>query len=735
MITVQDNFIRLNVWETANNASYVTLTMALEKNDAHPIRNVVGTLRIGGKRVTIDRTTSANYDGAGTVLYTWSASIPYDNDNVMTLTTSFEGSYEIYNTPTQAAWNYNSVNRVGYYTATRPVTKSISTNKSTVTLGTDSVTITTSGGSSGALTWKVGNNAAQTIATVGNTTTTWSPTLATAGMSQAMSSVPNSASMTCTLTWNGVSKNITLKIPDNSSTKPSVSIAMAVAGSTVGGLYVQGKSNAKATVTANGKYGATIPSTGYSISLNGQTYTSNPATSGLLNTAGTNTCTVTVTDSRGFQSTASQTFTVTAYSSPKINNVSIYRSNASNIADVSGTYITFKFTPAITALANNNAKNYGIEVRQVGSSWPSPTTGVLSSYTAAATYTSAQVSATTLYEARAYIQDSFEKVYSTVVMIPTAEVIMDFNTAGTGGGIGMYTQKENQLDIAWNVAIHGDRTAMDVTNGLVFRDASNNVTASYPADGMPLQDLESKNLIHNTEPTQTKNGLTFTMYANGTVWVSGTATADTYVTLDSAIVPSKSGSYILSGCPSGGAPSTYRLYIENTSASVQGTDYGSTATMTLTGGTTYRAVILVRSGTTMGKSYAPMLRKASVADSTYVPYAPPVSSLPGKLDWVQLLDKKNIPTTETAYTCNYSSYGAIAIVMRNYSNFMKVMEVPTNWFLNTTSGQRIYFGDSTFTPTQWEIRANGSNSVYIKASAAATNWGVTIYGIRILPNT
>lgn len=113
------------------------------------------------------------------------------------------------------------------------------------------------------------------------------------------------------------------------------------------------------------------------------------------------------------------------------------------------------------------------------------------------------MSATTLYEARAYIQDSFEKVYSAVVTIPTAEVIMDFNADGTGGGIGMYTQKAGQLDIAWDIVTHGSHMQLD-TNGLRYFGPSGNVTGEYPASG-PAQ----------ARGTATSNGGTKTITFSG----------------------------------------------------------------------------------------------------------------------------------------------------------------------------------------------------------------------------
>lgn len=345
-----------------------------------------------------------------------------------------------------------------------PSSPTITTASSSVTLGS-SVNITTANGTSGAMTATIGNHT-ETIMTVGNGTNAWSPTLATWG------TYVTGSSAVATLRWNNVSTTITVAMPENSSTKPTISSIGTTPVNDLSGLYVQSRSKVTVNVTASGKYGASI--TAYKITMNGVTYNANGATSGVLNNSGTNTISVTVTDSRGFTATSSTTITVEAYSAPTLSGVSIYRSDSSGNADASGTYLRYIFTPTITSVSGNNAKNYRLQRRAQGTtSWTNTTLTALTDYTSQKTQTvNASLSTTTVYEARLYIQDSFQTVYSTIFTIPTAAVIMDFNTAGTGGGIGMYTQAAGRLDIGWNVKVHG---TIDSTN--------------YPAAGLAATDL------------------------------------------------------------------------------------------------------------------------------------------------------------------------------------------------------------------------------------------------------
>ena len=134
-----------------------------------------------------------------------------------------------------------------------------------------------------------------------------------------------------------------------------------------------------------------------------------------------------------------------------------------------------------------------------------------------------------------------------------------------------------------------------------------------------------KNLINNIETTQTINGITYTVNDDGSVLVNGTATALTILNIignNTFTLPA--GIYTLSGCPSGGSNSTYRLDI-NDGARTEWRDYGNSSAFALTEDTLIRNVrIRIASGATIDNLlFKPMLEKGSQA-TPYSPYFTPI---------------------------------------------------------------------------------------------------------------
>ena len=143
---------------------------------------------------------------------------------------------------------------------------------------------------------------------------------------------------------------------------------------------------------------------------------------------------------------------------------------------------------------------------------------------------------------------------------------------------------------------------------------------------------QRKNLLKNTAVSKTQNGVTFTVNADGTVSVSGTATAG--VTLPIGQVGVEKGrTYAVSGCPEGGAALTYRLdarYYKRGTITTIGSalDIGDGTIVTLPDDADdNRLLIYIRIGDGTdggGRIFAPMLRYAEITDDTYEPYKPSV---------------------------------------------------------------------------------------------------------------
>lgn len=134
--------------------------------------------------------------------------------------------------------------------------------------------------------------------------------------------------------------------------------------------------------------------------------------------------------------------------------------------------------------------------------------------------------------------------------------------------------------------------------------------------------LGAKNLLPNTATTQTINGVTFTVNADGSVTVNGAATAQAVFSLyhENQSCP-YIGKAILSGCPSGGSGSTFDLRITDDSVS-SNTDYGDGVNIGITSTGSWTVAIVIRNGYTANNLiFKPIIRLASDPDSTYVPYA------------------------------------------------------------------------------------------------------------------
>ena len=179
----------------------------------------------------------------------------------------------------------------------------------------------------------------------------------------------------------------------------------------------------------------------------------------------------------------------------------------------------------------------------------------------------------------------------------------------------------------------------------------------------------AKNLIPYPFPAlyfaggvKTSNGITFTDMGDGTVKVNGTATGTAILqfALTNYGLPIEGGKkYTLSGCPSGGSASTYKMDArkEANGTTVIAEDIGEGVTFIAPSYSDGYIQIIIRigTGTTMTNAiFKPMLRLASIQDDTYVPYVPTNKELLScKLNGI--MGAKNLlpyPYYETTKTSN-----------------------------------------------------------------------------------
>ncbi len=230
------------------------------------------------------------------------------------------------------------------------------------------------------------------------------------------------------------------------------------------GLYVQGYSKAQLTANgATGAYGSSI--TGYSIAGKA----TNPATTEILYTAGTNTFYATVTDSRGRTSDAvSCAVTVTAYVIPSITGVLAQRaSNSGGTLDDEGTYCKCTLSYSWSAIGSN-ARTTAVDYREVGTStWTSGSTSLITSggYVVLGSGTTFAVDKS--YDLRFTVDDSISGLVYAYGILYTAKYIIDFKAGGNGVAFGGVSTLDNTVEVAPNWKLQAKRAVFTSTNDAV----------------------------------------------------------------------------------------------------------------------------------------------------------------------------------------------------------------------------------------------------------------------------
>ena len=304
--------------------------------------------------------------------------------------------------------------------------------------------------------------------------------------------IPNNASGTGTLTCKTYSGStligtqavtFTATVPSNSTTQPSDTIAVSPVSSLAApfnGLYIQGRTKAKITHTASGKYGATIKS--YAAKVDGQTYTGKAPTTDILATPGTLTITGTATDSRGITGTATTSITVLAYTPPSVerntstNALICARALADGTLDDDGTALYVACSRKFSAINGNNGASVQVRYKAESGEWSDWVTffaertsgdnyaGIIAGITLAVEYP---------YTIELRAVDKLGESGGTLSFaVPTSEATVDLGEGGNSLGVGRraHVGTEKRLDVAWdsnfekNVRVDGDLFVGDLTS-------------------------------------------------------------------------------------------------------------------------------------------------------------------------------------------------------------------------------------------------------------------------------
>ena len=303
------------------------------------------------------------------------------------------------------------------------------------------------------LTAAMANNTETIVTKVSTTSISWNPSVATWAprITSAMSaSCVYTLTTYCSNTVIGsATKTVTWSLP-SASVAPTLSLSVVDNNgyaSHFNNKYIIGKSAFKVTATPSYKYGATQSS--LSISANGSTYSSSPATTGAVK-SGQTTISSTVKDSRGQTASASTTVTLLAYSAPGLS-VNVQRCQSDGTADNNGAYCKVTSTYTITALDNINTRSLDVKYKKASAGTYTTVSRTINDYTGTDTYIfSADTDSS--YNIQVVLSDYFGSTTVTK-SVGTISVVFDLHNSGTGMAFGKVAESANLLDIAWPVWI------------------------------------------------------------------------------------------------------------------------------------------------------------------------------------------------------------------------------------------------------------------------------------------
>ena len=279
------------------------------------------------------------------------------------------------------------------------------------------------------------------------------------------------------MTYNGDtligSTDVWTKITVSPDTVPTVSVSLSDAAGyeSIYG-WVQNKSRVKASITAAGVMGSKIIDT--VMTVNGKVVDANAENN--LPDSGNIPVKVVVTDSRKRTATYSTNLSVSAYTTPVINNLTYVRGSYAESAwteNPSGADIKITFTLAM-ALPDNRA-NLTVSLDSVVKQ------AVTNQSAGAKTLYLSGVGTDTTRKLEVAVSDAFGSKTSKEIIVTTIEVPLNINFSLPSVCFGGIAEKEKTVQFKWPVDLNGDMTIVGdlKLNGISIRDILSKLGVDY----------------------------------------------------------------------------------------------------------------------------------------------------------------------------------------------------------------------------------------------------------------
>lgn len=435
---------------------------------------------IDGTQYTSSVGLSQKITSSGIKLFTKTLNIKHNSDGSKTLTVSSRISLDLNGSNlTSSSQSYShALTKLARNSTISSLTSSVSingTNTSTVniTRANDSYTHTVK--------WTVGSHT-HSATKVGTSTSYAIP-------ASWIDALPNSTSGTAKVTvstYNGstkigsdVSKNFTITVP--TSVVPTVSATTTLVNDTVPsswGIYVQGKSKCKITVSGSSPYGATIKSfaiSGTNGKYSGSLSSAGSWTSPYITESGSVSFKVKATDTRNRTASTTKSITVYPYKNPSISITKVFRCTSDGTASDTGTYISASILTSNYSDCNGkNTITQTVMYRESTSSTWSTATSVTTGTPVILGDDS--ISNSKSYVIRFTITDAFGSSTKNIT-VSTSGCLLNIRKAKDGLAIGKFAEQSG-LDIKWDSVFRSDVNVKGLLNstGLYFNTTGANIS-------------------------------------------------------------------------------------------------------------------------------------------------------------------------------------------------------------------------------------------------------------------
>lgn len=452
----------------ANNTSSVTAKVQLvSTGSSYTINSSAsksGSLTINGTKYTFSFTAALSGNQTKT-LYTKTVTVAHNADGSKTcafsatagINVTLSGTY-YGNVTASGNGTFNTIARASTISS---VTSSVSVN------GTNAVTVNINRAASSFTHTVVFSFGSYSKTTTGVGTST-SYAIPTSWLNAIPKATSGTAKVTVT-TYSGstkigsaASKNVTITVPASVvPTISSVAVADTTTHQTTFGNMVQSKSKPKFTITAAGALGSTI--TAYKTVFQGKTFSGATPTAGVITGSGSVSAKITVTDSRGRTASTTKTWTVIAYTAPKIISFQGFRCLADGTENYEGTHLSAAINFSISPLSEKNSASYTLEYKlQSATTWTVLTSGAVYALNDTIVSASGIFGVDNSFDVRLSVTDSFGTVRSTFE-IPTAFTLLDFNASGRALAFGKVSELSEGIEFALPTVFSHAETPSSVT--------------------------------------------------------------------------------------------------------------------------------------------------------------------------------------------------------------------------------------------------------------------------------